>query len=179
MFVHGRARRASAPARQCMCPSAGDRAPAPADRRSWKRRIAAGAVVTMRAMSEPLHLVDTTMFWSPTGGGVRRYLQTKHEWLTGEPRWRHSIAVPRVAGERGSAALLPSVPLPGSGGYRLPLRRGAIARVLAGLAPDLIEAGDPYRVAWGALDAARMRGIPVLAYCHSNIVAMAHLAAGP
>jgi hypothetical protein len=37
--------------------------------------------VTIRAMSEPLHLVDTTMFWSPTGGGVRRYLQTKHEWL--------------------------------------------------------------------------------------------------
>jgi alpha-1,6-mannosyltransferase len=42
----------------------------------------------------------------------------------------------------------------------------------------LIEAGDPYRVAWGALDAARTLGIPVLAFCHSNIVAMARLAAG-
>ena len=131
-------------------------------------------------MSDPLHLVDATMFWSPTGGGVRRYLQTKHAWLAGQPGWRHSIAVPRVAdaGANASAAVLPSWPLPGSGGYRLPLDRRGIARVLAGLAPDLIEAGDPYRVAWGALDAARTQGIAALAYCHSNIVAMARLAAG-
>jgi len=128
---------------------------------------------------DPLHLVDATMFWSPTGGGVRRYLQTKHAWLARQPRWRHTIAVPRVAGAGADAATLPSWPLPASGGYRLPLRRHAIARVLVELRPDLIEAGDPYRVAWGALDAARSLGIPALAYCHSNVVAMARLAAGP
>lgn len=132
----------------------------------------------MRAMSESLHLIDATMFWSPTGGGVRRYLQTKHEWLATQPRWRHTIAVPRTAGASANAASLPSWPLPGSGGYRVPLRRRAIARVIAGLAPDLIEAGDPYRVAWGALDAAQTLGVPALAYCHSNLVAMARLAAG-
>ena len=76
-------------------------------------------------------------------------------------------------------ARLPSLPLPGSGGYRLPLRRGAIARVLRDLRPDLIEAGDPYRVAWGALDAARTLAIPAVATCHSNLEAMARLAAGP
>ena len=129
-------------------------------------------------MSDPLHLVDTTMFWSPTGGGVRRYLQTKHEWLARQPRWRHSIVVPRIAGADADAATLPSLPLPGSGGYRWPMRRGAIARVLAGLAPDLIEAGDPYRTAWGARDAAQALGIPAVAYCHSNIAALARLVAG-
>jgi alpha-1,6-mannosyltransferase len=128
---------------------------------------------------DPLHLVDATMFWSPTGGGVRRYLQTKHAWLAAQPRWRHTIAVPRVAGASADAATLPSWPLPASGGYRVPLRRRAVARVLAELRPDLIEAGDPYRVAWSALDAARSLDIPALAYCHSNIVAMARLAAGP
>ena len=128
---------------------------------------------------DPLHLVDATMFWSPTGGGVRRYLQTKHAWLARQPRWRHTIAVPRVAGAGADAATLPSWPLPASGGYRLPLRRRAIARVLVELRPDLIEAGDPYRVAWGALDAARSLGIPALAYCHSNVAAMARLVAGP
>jgi alpha-1,6-mannosyltransferase len=128
---------------------------------------------------EPLHLVDATMFWSPTGGGVRRYLQTKHAWLAEQPRWRHTIAVPRVAGTSASAATLPSWPLPASGGYRLPVRRRAIAKVLVELRPDLIEAGDPYRVAWAALDAARALDVPALAYCHSNVVAMARLAAGP
>ena len=161
-----------------MCPSTADRALALVDRRSRKQRIGVGGVVTMCAMSEPLHLVDATMFWSPTGGGVRRYLQTKHAWLAGQPRWRHSIAVPRVAGSDPGAATLPSIALPGSGGYRLPLRRSAIARVLEGLAPDLIEAGDPYRVAWGARDAAQRLGIPAVAYCHSNLAAMARLAGG-
>src|SRR6185503_21064423 len=123
-----------------MCPSAADRALSLADRRSPKPPIVVRGVVTMRAMSEPLHLVDATMFWSPTGGGVRRYLQTKHAWLAGQPRWRHSIAVPRVAGSPASDATLPSLPLPGSGGYRLPVSRAATRRVLVGLAPDLIEA---------------------------------------
>jgi alpha-1,6-mannosyltransferase len=129
-------------------------------------------------MSDPLHLVDTTMFWSPTGGGVRRYLQTKHEWLARRPRWRHTIVVPRVAGSDAGAATLPSLPLPASGGYRLPLRRAAIARTLVALAPDVIEAGDPYRVAWGVLDAAQALGVPAVAYCHSNLVALARFAAG-
>ena len=130
-------------------------------------------------MRESLHLVDTTMFWSPTGGGVRRYVQTKHEWLSAQPGIRHSIAVPQVAGSAADDATLPSVALPASGGYRLPLDRAAIARVLVGLRPDLIEVGDPYRVAWGALDAARTLGVPAVAYCHSNLEAMARLAGGP
>ena len=129
-------------------------------------------------MRESLHLVDTTMFWSPTGGGVRRYVQTKHDWLSSRPGIRHTIAVPQIAGSAAGDATLPSVALPASGGYRLPLDRGAIARVLVALRPDLIEVGDPYRVAWGALDAARSLGIPAVAYCHSNIEALARLAGG-
>ena len=129
-------------------------------------------------MTEPIHVVDATMFWSATGGGVRRYLLTKHDWLAKRSGWRHTIAVPGGDAVAGRACL-PSLPLPGSGGYRLPLRRGAIARVLRELRPDLIEAGDPYRVAWGALDAARTLAIPAVATCHSNIEAMARLAAGP
>ena len=129
-------------------------------------------------MRESLHLVDTTMFWSPTGGGVRRYVQTKHEWLAARPGIRHTIAVPQVEGSAADSATLPSIALPGSGGYRPPLARAAIARVLVSLRPDLIEVGDPYRVAWAALDAARTLGIPAVAYCHSNLEALARLAGG-
>jgi len=128
-------------------------------------------------MTEPIHVVDATMFWSATGGGVRRYLLAKHDWLGRRPGWRHTIAVPGGADGPGRARL-PSVPLPGSGGYRLPIDRGGVARVLRRLEPDLIEAGDPYRVAWSALDAARARAIPAVATCHSNIEAMARLAVG-
>ncbi len=131
----------------------------------------------MPRMTEPIHVVDATMFWSATGGGVRRYLLTKHAWLARRAGWRHTIAVPGAEGIEGRA-VLPAIPLPFSGGYRLPLRRGAIRRVLGDLEPDLVEAGDPYRVAWGALDAARSRAIPAVATCHSNIEALARLAGG-
>ena len=128
-------------------------------------------------MTVPIHVVDATMFWSATGGGVRRYLLAKHVWLARRAGWRHTIAVPGSDRSAGRAAL-PGFALPGSGGYRLPLRRSAIARVLQGLEPDLIEAGDPYRVAWGALDAARSLAVPAVATCHSNLEAMARLAGG-
>ena len=127
-------------------------------------------------MSDPLHVVDATMFWSATGGGVRRYLLSKHDWLARRPGWRHTIAAPGI--DPAGGVVLPSLPLPGSGGYRLPLRRGAIAQVLEGLTPDLIEAGDPYRVAWGALDAARALDVPAVAYCHSNLEQMARMVGG-
>ena len=149
-------------------------------------------MVTMFTPEPPVtrtstHVVDATMFWSPTGGGVRRYLLVKQAWLSATPGWRHTIAVPvappAAAGETGDSAIsgmasLSSIALPGSGGYRLPLRRGAVARVLETLRPDLIEAADPYRVAWSARDAAERLGIPAVAYCHSNLEAMARLSFG-
>ena len=128
-------------------------------------------------MSEPIHVVDATMFWSATGGGVRRYLLAKQAWLRGRPGWRHTIAVPGVAAAPGMATI-PAIALPGTGGYRLPLRRAAVARALADLQPGVIEAGDPYRVAWSARDAASTLGIPAVAYCHSNLEAMARLVLG-
>ena len=75
----------------------------------------------------PLHVVDTTMFWSATGGGVRRYLTAKHDWLARQPGWRHTIAVTSGADEAG-VERLPGVPIPASGGYRLALRRPCVPR---------------------------------------------------
>jgi alpha-1,6-mannosyltransferase len=40
------------------------------------------------------------------------------------------------------------------------------------LAPDLIEAGDPYHPAWSALAAAERLGIPCVAFVHSNLSRM-------
>jgi hypothetical protein len=56
------------------------------------------------------HVVDATMFWSATSGGVRRYLLAKHAWLTRHTGWRHTIAAP-VADLPGIAPL-PSLALP-------------------------------------------------------------------
>ena len=127
----------------------------------------------------PVHLVDTTMYWSDRGGGgVRRYLEAKHAWFSRRRGWRHTLAVPGAPGADAGRVRLPALLLPGSGGYRLPWRRGALAARLDSLAPHLIEVGDPFRVAWAALDVAAARAIPLVAFCHSDLEAMARLFGG-
>ncbi len=124
----------------------------------------------------PAHVVDATMFWSATGGGVRRYLQAKSRWMAQQRGWRHTIAAP--AESDPAVQPLPALPMPGSGGYRLPWQRRALTDRLAALSPDLIEAGDPYRLAWAALDAGQRCGVPVVAFCHSNLERLAATLAG-
>ena len=119
----------------------------------------------------PLHLVDTTMFWSAHGGGVRRYLMAKRAQLMREGHWRHTLVAP---GARGDGMVdCGGVPLPFSGGYRVPWRRAAAARLIASQRPDVIEAGDPYRLAWAAIDAARWCGVPAVLFFHSDVATLA------
>lgn len=127
-----------------------------------------------------MHVSDVTMFYASQSGGIRRYLQEKRRWLEARPPFRHTLVLPRLAVERGESAVeLPSVPLPFSQGYRLPLARGPAVRALAGLAPDIIEAGDPYHLAWAALDAGQTLGVPVVGFYHSDLPRIVRKLCGP
>jgi alpha-1,6-mannosyltransferase len=117
------------------------------------------------------HLIDTTLFYSPTSGGVKRYLTAKHHWLAAHSRWQHTLVVPgeRDRTERGGISTLGGYPVPGTFNYRLPLDPRRWLRLLDALAPDLIEAGDAFHPAWAAVRVARRRGIPLAAFYHSNL----------
>lgn len=117
-----------------------------------------------------MHIADATMFYAPRSGGVRSYLSAKHQWLRQHTGHRHSLVVPggRLDVE-GDLYHIPAPPLPFGHGYRFPLRAAGWAACLAGIGPDLIEAGDPYVPAWGALEAGERLGIPVIAFCHSDV----------
>jgi alpha-1,6-mannosyltransferase len=118
-----------------------------------------------------MHLVDTTLFYSPTSGGVKRYLTAKHAWLRANTSWEHTIVVPGEEDyfERGEVSTLSGFPVPGTFNYRLPLNPRRWSRLLGVLQPSLIEAGDAFQPAWAALDVARRRGIPVAAFYHSDL----------
>lgn len=118
-----------------------------------------------------MHLVDTTLFYSPTSGGVRRYLNAKHGWYTRQKSWRHSLLVPgdRTALSPGEVSTIRGPAVPGTFNYRLPLRPGLWARLLDELEPDVLEAGDAFHPAWAALDVAARRGIPAVAFFHSHL----------
>lgn len=118
-----------------------------------------------------MHLVDTTLFYSPTSGGVKRYLTAKHAWLRANTSWEHTIVVPgeQDCFERGDVCTVSGFPVPGTFNYRLPLNPRRWSRLLSALQPSLIEAGDAFQPAWAALDVARRRGIPLAAFYHSDL----------
>src|ERR1700760_3835084 len=87
-----------------------------------------------------VHLVDATLFYSPTSGGVKRYLSAKHGWLAAHTSWEHTIVVPgrETHIERGGVCTLSGHPVPGTFNYRLPLNPRRWTRLLEALEPTLI-----------------------------------------
>lgn len=118
-----------------------------------------------------MHLVDTTLFYSPTSGGVRRYLNAKHDWYARQPHLQHTLLVPgaRTQLVPGDVSTVGGPVLPGTFNYRLPLSPRHWSRLLEQLEPDLIEAGDAFHPAWCTLGVAARRRIPAVAFFHSHL----------
>jgi alpha-1,6-mannosyltransferase len=118
-----------------------------------------------------MHIVDTTLFYSPTSGGVKRYLSAKHAWLKANTSCQHTIVVPGEEDhfEPGEVSTLSGYPVPGTFNYRLPMSPRRWTRILSALNPTLIEAGDAFHPAWGACRVAQLRGVPIAAFYHSNL----------
>ncbi len=119
-----------------------------------------------------MHIVDTTMFYAAEGGGVGRYLAAKHDWLKRNSSIKHTIVAPGATdGMTANGVVTVASPsLPGSHGYRFPVRVGRWTRQLIEVEPDVIEVGDPYAPAWAALKAGQSLGVPVAAFFHSDLV---------
>src|ERR1700686_413269 len=100
-----------------------------------------------------MHLVDTTLFYSPTSGGVKRYLTAKHAWLAAHSSWEHTIVVPgrEEQMQRGGLCTLAGYPVPATFNYRLPLNPRRWTRLLDALEPTLIEAADALSPGGGRL----------------------------
>jgi alpha-1,6-mannosyltransferase len=133
--------------------------------------VQTGVVAGMKRM----HVVDTTLFYSPTSGGVKRYLNAKHAWIAAHTPWQHTIVVPgrRLRFERGGVCTLPGYRVPGTFNYRLPLNARRWTRLLDALEPTLLEAGDAFHPAWCAWRVAQRRGIPLVGFYHSNLPQLA------
>ena len=121
-----------------------------------------------------MHLLDVTMLYAPTSGGVVRYLRAKHAWLRRHTSIRHSLLVPGAADARGaSGEIFLRTHTLGRQGHRWPFAAQRWSREIRELAPDLIEVGDAGPEGWAALHAARSLDVPLIAFCHSDIARMA------
>ena len=121
-----------------------------------------------------MHVCDVTMLYAAESGGVRRYVDTKRAWLRQHPEHSHTLMIPaaRSMPPEPWTIALRSVPLPLSHGYRVPLGKGEVTQKLLRVRPSVIEAGDPYHLAWAVLDAAVALDVPSIAFCHSDLPEM-------
>jgi alpha-1,6-mannosyltransferase len=118
-----------------------------------------------------MHLVDTTVFYSPNSGGVRRYLTAKHDWLRANTHHFHTLLVPGEVThfDPGGISTIRGLKVPGTFNYRLPLAPRLWRSMLERLEPDLIEVGDAFHPAWSAMRVTQPRQIPLVAFFHSNL----------
>ena len=118
-----------------------------------------------------MHIADVTLFFAPHSGGVKRYVLAKHGHLSRIPGVRHTLIVPGPRDAEVSPGIfeMRSPPTPWRGGYRIPVRTWRWRTFLNRIAPDVIEAGDPYHLAWTVLGAARDLDIPAVAFAHSDL----------
>ena len=115
---------------------------------------------------------DLTQFYSPVGGGVRRYISEKAKHLRAAGH-RHLLIVPGEKTERreedGNIVYTIASPLISrTARYRVLLNLALIEEVLEREKPDIIESGDPYQVAWKAIASGRALGIPTVGFYHSH-----------
>ncbi len=118
------------------------------------------------------HLVDATLFFSPTSGGVRRYLLAKHAWLNARRRVLHTLVVPGAADRGGPGGIVEYKSPRIRAGYRCPVRLPQLRATLGALAPHLLEAGDPYLMGWQVAEVADALGVPAVAFCHSDLIGL-------
>ena len=121
-----------------------------------------------------MHFVDITMFYAAQGGGVSTYVNAKARWFASHHAGiRHTIFSPNPHANQcaahASVQPIPAVALPGIHGYRMPLSVGGAARRLMAARPDLVEAGDAGHCAWAALRLQQQRGVPAVAFYHSDL----------
>lgn len=116
-----------------------------------------------------MKLLDITMFWAPGSGGVRTYLFEKHLWLKRLPDVDHTLMVPNQDQYDNELRTITATSLPFSHGYKFPLIMKPWLKQICDISPDLIEAGDPYRLAWVALKSASQLDIPAIGFYHSDL----------
>ncbi len=132
---------------------------------------------------------DLTQFYAPVGGGIKRYLHEKRDYMErARPGDRHVLIVP---GEKTECIDTPPGPvyriksplLSKRSRYRVLLKIDALREVIREESPSVIECGDPYQTAWAAIDLGRMLNSPVVGFYHSHFaeayMRTVHKFAGP
>jgi alpha-1,6-mannosyltransferase len=122
-------------------------------------------------------ICDVTQFYSPVSGGVKRYISEKRRYVIEHTRDEHHLIIPgsQTRYERDGRLHLHTIRSPRldffsryPSRYRLILNTKLVLDLLDDIRPDVIEAGDPYHLAWTALRAGGQLRAPVFGFYHPH-----------
>ncbi|MEM1057978.1 MAG: glycosyltransferase [Verrucomicrobiota bacterium] len=120
-----------------------------------------------------MKICDLTQFYSPVSGGVKRYITEKRRHIERHTQDEHYLIIPghetrHTQEGRLHTYTIQAPQLNPTSRYRLLLNTHRVRDFLDDVRPDVIEAGDPYHVAWTALRSGRELHIPVFGFYHSH-----------
>jgi alpha-1,6-mannosyltransferase len=136
--------------------------------------VGQGALLRRQTTNVVVKICDLTQFYSPVSGGVRRYIEQKVAYMRKErPDCRHILVIPdattAVCGDEICRVYTITSPLVSrTSRYRALLKLHLVEEVLEREKPDIIEAGDPYQLAWKAIASGQGLDIPVVGFYHSH-----------
>jgi alpha-1,6-mannosyltransferase len=111
------------------------------------------------------------MLYGAQSGGVARYLREKRGWLARNTSMRHTLVVPDARDGVGPhGEILIRTRAFTRSPWRWPYDAPRWVREICARSPDLIEAGDPGPIGWIAMYSAHRLGVPLVAFCHSDVV---------
>jgi alpha-1,6-mannosyltransferase len=120
-----------------------------------------------------MRIAEVAEFYSPTGGGVRSYIDRKFQATTA--RGHELFVIAPAAEDRfeprssGGVVWVRSPPMPMDANYRMFWRADPVFSRLSALEPDVVEASSPWRGAWIA--AAWPGPAPRALFMHADPVA--------
>lgn len=120
-----------------------------------------------------MKICDVTQFYSPVSGGVKRYLTEKQDYISQYTEHEHILIVPGPKNTverhgRLTTHFIASPRISLTSHYRLVLNVHRVQRLIEEERPDVIEAGEPYQLAWACLRAGKRLGKPVVGFYHSH-----------
>ena len=123
-----------------------------------------------------MRIVHIANFYGPNSGGIKT---TLHELGRGYLHYGHEFIyiVPGVNNhsemtQYGYKITLPSVMLPGSGGYRIIRNNHELKKIIESLNPDVIEVSDRFTLRGIGLW-AKTQGIPAVVFSHETLRGLA------
>ncbi len=120
-----------------------------------------------------MKICDVTQFYSPVSGGVKRYLTEKRDYIAQCTPYEHVLIVPGPQNkvERDGRCSIHYVKSPRvslKSHYRVVWNVSRVEEIIHDENPDVIEAGEPYQLAWACLRAGEKLHRPVVGFYHSH-----------